>query len=125
MEPRSVLVVDDDLPMRQLLASLFRDEGYRVEVEHSAMAALAHAALTEFDAVLSDVNMPGASGLELVRELKRVRPGTRVILMSGRATRDGAEAARRAGAFDYLEKPFELERVHCAVGRAIEDRGRD
>jgi two-component system response regulator PilR (NtrC family) len=124
MEPGSVLVVDDDFPMRAMLASALREEGYRVEVQASARGALARIAETHFDAVLSDVQMPGASGLELASELRRLSPETRVILMTGFATQEGADAAFRVGAYDYVAKPFALDLAVPAVRRAVAERRR-
>jgi DNA-binding NtrC family response regulator len=115
MEAHSVLVVDDERAMRDMLASALRDYGYRVEAEPCAKDALARLAQQDFDVVLSDVRMPGQSGLELVGELRRLRPRLPVILMTGGATAEAAGEALRAGAFDYVSKPFDIERVLLVV----------
>ncbi|HJO23702.1 MAG: sigma-54 dependent transcriptional regulator [Myxococcota bacterium] len=116
---RPLLVVDDDDAMRQMLASFFRDNGHLVEEAASADIALERARDVEFDAVLSDVRMPGRSGVELVGELRRIRPGTPVVLMTAFGSIDSAVDAMRAGAFDYITKPFEPEAVRLAVERAL------
>jgi DNA-binding NtrC family response regulator len=122
METRSVLVVDDDLAMREMLVSLFREHGYRVDEAARADDAVASLAEGEFDVVLSDIRMPGKSGVEMVGDLKRLRPATPVILMTAFGSVDSAVEAMRAGAFDYITKPFEPEAVLFALERAIERR---
>jgi DNA-binding NtrC family response regulator len=122
MESRWVLVVDDDLAMREMLASLFREHGYRVSEAARADEAVAQLAETDFDAVLSDIRMPGRSGIEMVGDVKRIRPGTPVILMTAFGSVDSAVEAMRAGAFDYVTKPFEPEAVIFALERALERR---
>ncbi len=120
--PRRILIVDDDRAMREMLASLFKERGVWVEDASSADAALAQAAEQEFDVVLSDVRMPGLSGVELVGQLRRLRPGTPVVLMTAFGSIDSAVDAMRSGAFDYLTKPFEPEAVILAVERALSHR---
>jgi DNA-binding NtrC family response regulator len=115
-----ILVVDDDRAMREMLASLFKERGLWVEEAASAKAALELAADRDFDVVLSDIRMPGLSGIELVGQLRRLRPNAPVILMTAFGTIDSAVEAMRAGAFDYITKPFEPDAVTFAVDRAIE-----
>src|SRR5262245_6158450 len=119
---RHLLVVDDDRAMREMLAALFKERGLFVEEATSADAALARAADQDFDVVLSDVRMPGLSGVELVGQLRRLRPGTPVVLMTAFGSIDAAVEAMRSGAFDYLTKPFEPDAVLLAVERALEHR---
>jgi DNA-binding NtrC family response regulator len=119
---RSLLVVDDDAAMRQMLASLFQDRGFRVQEAGSADAALERAQEVDFDVVITDVRMPGRSGIELVGELHRLRPDTPAIVMTAFGSIDSAVEAMRAGAFDYIAKPFEPEVVMFAVDRALQQR---
>jgi two-component system response regulator AtoC len=119
---RRLLVVDDDRAMREMLTSLFKERGLAVEEAPSAAAALARAAEEDFDVVLSDVRMPGFSGVELVGQLRRLRPGTPVVLMTAFGSIDSAVEAMRTGAFDYLTKPFEPDAVILAVERALAHR---
>jgi DNA-binding NtrC family response regulator len=121
-EPRSLLVVDDDLAMREMLASLFEEQGFHVEQAETADAALARVADFDFDVILSDIKMPGRSGIELVGELRRLRPDTPVILMTAFGSIDSAVESMRAGAFDYITKPFEPDVVQFTVERALERR---
>ena len=119
---RRLLIVDDDRAMREMLASLFKERGLWVEDASSADAALARAADQDFDVVLSDVRMPGLSVVELVGQLRRLRPGTPVVLMTAFGSIDSAVDAMRSGAFDYLTKPFEPDAVILAVERALSHR---
>jgi DNA-binding NtrC family response regulator len=121
-EPRNLLVVDDDAAMRQMLVSLFEDQGYAVGEAASANDAIEQVRELDFDAVLSDVRMPGKTGIEMVGELRALRPRTPVILMTAFGSIDSAIDAMRAGAFDYITKPFEPETALIAVERAFERR---
>ena len=123
MDPiRTLLVVDDDVAMRQMLASLFRDRGFQVREAASAGEALDLAREADFGVVLTDVRMPGRSGIELIGELHRLRPETPAIVMTAFGSIDAAVEAMRAGAFDYIAKPFEPEVVMFAVDRALQQR---
>ena len=109
MVAAQLLLVEDDNAMREMLESLFRQEGYIVSEAASANAALDLARETDFDVVLSDIKMPGKSGLELVGELRQLRPDTPVVLMTAFGSIDTAVDAMRAGAFGYTTKPFQPE----------------
>jgi DNA-binding NtrC family response regulator len=108
--------------MREMLLSLLQDEGYRVRASPSADKAVELARENEFDAVLSDIRMPGKDGIELLGELREIRPDTPVILMTAFGTIDSAVDAMRAGAFDYITKPFKRDAVLAALERAFEHR---
>src|SRR5262249_37678537 len=114
---RHILLVDDDPAMREMLESLFEARGYRTSCAPTADAALALCADTDFDVVLSDIRMPGRSGVELVGELHRLRPETPVVLMTAFGSIDSAVSALRAGARDYVTKPFEPDTALLAVER--------
>jgi DNA-binding NtrC family response regulator len=119
---RRLLIVDDDSAMREMLASLFQEQGYATDSAESFDAAVARLADAEYDAVLSDIKMPGRSGIDLVGELRRLRPETPIVLMTAFGSIDSAVEAMRAGAFDYVTKPFEPEAVLFALERAFERR---
>jgi DNA-binding NtrC family response regulator len=119
---RTVLIVDDDAAMRQMLESLFREQGYAVDEADSVSSALERVRETEYDVILSDIKMPGRSGIELIGELRAIRPDTPVVLMTAFGSIDSAVESMRAGAFDYITKPFEPEAVLLTLERAIEHR---
>ena len=118
----NLLVVDDDLAMRQMLASLFRKEGFEVEEAASADEAVERCRDTDFQVVLSDIKMPGRSGIELVGEIRNIRPGTPVVLMTAYASVPTAVEAMKLGAFDYIQKPFNPEEVGILIERAVRER---
>src|SRR5258705_2157292 len=122
MAAAQLLLVEDDNAMREMLESLFRQEGYVVSEASSAIAAMALVRETDFDVVLSDIKMPGKSGLELVGELRELRPDTPVVLMTAFGSIDTAVDAMRAGAFGYTTKPFQPEEVIRTVKRALDRR---
>jgi len=105
-----------------MLASLFRDRGYAVEEAASAAGALERADAQCFDVVLSDIRMPGKTGIEMVGELRDRLPETPVVLMTAFGSIDSAVESMRAGAFDYITKPFEPDAVVLTIERALERR---
>ena len=117
-----LLIVDDDTAMREMLASLFRDRDYSVEEAASAAEALEQADEQCFDVVLSDIRMPGKTGIEMVGELRGRLPETPVVLMTAFGSIDSAVESMRAGAFDYITKPFEPDAVILTIERALERR---
>lgn len=111
-----VLVVDDDKLMRELLKAILRDEGYAVAGE----AANGESALTlcgklRPDAVCLDVNMPGKTGLEVLKALRRQHPGTKVVMITGDASLGTVREAVGLGAMGYIIKPFNAGRVADAL----------
>jgi two-component system response regulator HydG len=115
-----MLLVEDDTAMRQMLESMFTAEGFAVSEAASAHDAIGLARDHDFDVVLSDIKMPGKSGIELVRELREMRPATPVVLMTAFGTPETEVDALNAGAFDYTPKPFEPEAVLSMVKRAVD-----
>jgi two-component system response regulator HydG len=118
-----LLLVEDDTAMREMLEMLFRTNGFAVSPAANAGAALDLARKTNFDVVLSDIRMPGRSGLELVGDLRELRPDTPVVLMTAFGSVDTALDAMRAGAFGYTTKPFDPDHVLDTVRRAVDRRG--
>ncbi|MBI4250980.1 MAG: sigma-54-dependent Fis family transcriptional regulator [Candidatus Tectomicrobia bacterium] len=117
----SILVVDDEERVRTLLARLLGEEGYHVASAASAEEALHELEGGSHDVVLTDLMMPGMSGLELLEEIRRGHPETSVILVTAHGTVDSAVEAMRKGAFHYVCKPFKLDEVRIIVQRAIEE----
>jgi two-component system response regulator PilR (NtrC family) len=115
----AILIVDDDDSIRDVLYDLFSDE-HLVHAAATAEQALSFIDEQPYDVVLTDISMPGLSGLELLGHLRQTRPGTPVIVVSGIGDRTHAEGLTRLGAFDFILKPFRLEEVEASVGRALE-----
>jgi two-component system response regulator AtoC len=117
---RSLLVVDDDASMRHLLSVILTDRGYEVRTVASAEDALKEIEARDHDLVLTDVRMPGMGGLALVRELQRVAPELLVVVMSAYGSHEAALEAMKAGAYDYLQKPFKPDEVVLVLRKAEE-----
>jgi diguanylate cyclase (GGDEF)-like protein len=113
-----ILVIDDDDQIRHLLVEIFREE-YDCREVSSAEDALLVLAQETFDLVISDINMGGISGLEMVPRVLKHTPDTVVVMISGQQTIDYAVEAMRVGAFDYITKPLEIRHVQAAVRRAL------
>lgn len=120
MPEPTVFIVDDDAAVRQGLGALLGAKGYRVEPYESAEAFLARAALDRVPAcLLADIRMPGMSGLELQRQLKQRAVALPVIVITGHGDVPQAVAALKAGAVDFLEKPFDSDQLLAAVTEAL------
>jgi two-component system response regulator AtoC len=117
---RSILVVDDDPAMRHLLSVILTDHGWEARAVGAAQDALKELEARDFDLVLTDVRMPGMDGLALLREIQRLRPELTVIVMSAYGAQDAALEAMKAGAYDYLSKPFKRDEVVLVLRKAEE-----
>jgi two-component system response regulator AtoC len=115
-----VLVVDDEENIRLVLRTLLGKQGYEVEVASSAEAALATAAAFRPDFVLADVRMGGMSGIQLARVLAEQSPDITVIVMSAYGSVELALEAMKAGAYDYIAKPFKQDEVLLTLRKAEE-----
>ena len=116
-----ILVVEDDDETREAVAGALRDLGYDATVCHDARSARTH---SDVDIVVTDIRMPGESGLELCAEIAGNRPDLPVILMTAFGDTRAVSLGLRAGASDFLAKPFSLSDLGAAVGRALERRQR-
>lgn len=113
-----ILVVDDEPAVRFALVELLEDHGHEVVAVESGDAALEH--LLDVDVVVTDLAMPGLDGLGVVREAHRRAPGLPVIVLTARGSEKSAVQAMKAGAEDYLTKPFDVDEVALTVARAAE-----
>lgn len=119
----AILIVDDDELIRDALSQLFEYE-HRCHVAETADQAMAWLESESYDVVLTDISMPGLSGLELLAHLREVHPDTSVIVISGIGDQEHAQGLLKLGAFDYLLKPFHLANVEASVALAIEHHRR-
>lgn len=120
-----ILVADDSREICQFLdEAILTPSGYRVRTVGDGLSALTLALELSPDVVITDHQMPNLTGVELIRRLRRERPQLPVILITGEGSESLAVEAMRAGAFDYLTKPFEAEYLLSAVGRALDEAKR-
>lgn len=121
---KQILVIDDDLETCNFLTEIFVEEGWEVASRQSAEAARDAVEQTQFDLIVSDINLGGrTSGIALLKEFKEVSNTSEVILISGFGTLETAVEAVREGAFDYVSKPFNVNEVIATARRAL--KGRD
>jgi two-component system response regulator PilR (NtrC family) len=118
-----VLVVEDEKSMRDLLSLMLRKEGYAVEAADSGMQAVSRIAKDPvYDLVISDVSMPGMTGLELLRHVRKASPESSVILMTAYGSKETAIEALNEGAAYYVEKPFDLDEMKVVARRTIDQK---
>ncbi|CAK8724651.1 two-component system, NtrC family, response regulator PilR [Candidatus Electrothrix aarhusensis] len=115
-----ILIVDDELSMRDFLKILFENEGYEVFVASNAATALDVAIKDPFDVVITDIRMPGMNGLELLVELKQHFSDLPVVMITAYASPDDAVQAMRQGAFDYITKPFHVDELKNVIRTAVQ-----
>jgi len=115
-----LLIVDDDRDTCQFIAELLEAPGRRIVQESNPTEALRLAGVEPFDVVVSDINLNAPqSGLDVLRAARKANPRCQVVLISGFGTLETAVEAVRAGAFDYISKPFDIAQVKLVVGRAL------
>ncbi len=117
-----ILVVDDEKSMQEFLEILLRREGYDVAVCGSANEAILALESDDFDLVLSDIQMPGMTGLELLDHVKSASPDTLLVLITAYGTTESAVEAMKHGAYDYLTKPCSVDEIRLVVEKALEKR---
>jgi DNA-binding NtrC family response regulator len=120
--PGEILVVDDDTRMRDLVAKVLAREGYTVRALPRARDVLQALEEGPADLVVSDIRMPEMDGLRLLQEVRRITPETSVLLMTAFGSIDTAVQAIKAGAYNYLTKPFKMDELIVVVRRALEER---
>ena len=118
-----ILIVDDDLETCRLIAELLEAPGRELHLAQKAGDAIDRARLEPFDLVISDINLNGPkSGLDVLKAFRNANPSGEVLLISGFGTLDTAVQAVRAGAFDYISKPFNIAEMKATVERALSHR---
>jgi two-component system nitrogen regulation response regulator NtrX len=118
-----LLVVDDEKGIRDALVQLFEYEGHQVSAAEDGMTGIDLAAKTHPDVIFLDVKMPGLDGLDALARIKESDPSALVVMISGHGTIDTAVEATRKGAYDFLEKPLDSDRLMVTLRRALELKG--
>ena len=118
--PTQILLIDDDAHNRQALSLLLSREGYRVENAASGEDAIDLMAKTLFEIVITDLFLPGVNGIDILKKVKIDSPYTSVILITGKASAETAVEAMKEGAFDYITKPLNFEKLKLILAKAVE-----
>lgn len=117
-----ILVVEDERSMREFLEILLRRHKYEVSVAPDGQAAQQELGNSEYDLVITDLKMPGITGIDVLKHTKQHHPATEVIMVTAFATTETAIEAMKVGAYDYLIKPFKVDEILVTVQRALEKR---
>jgi len=115
-----ILIVDDDESFLSVLESVLLEEKHDVTTAHNGLEAIENCRKQKFDLVISDLMMPGAGGMEVLAECRKLYPDILVILITGFASLETAVEAIRRGAYDYITKPFKLDELKIVVNNASE-----
>ena len=113
-----ILVIDDEKSIRNTLKDILGFEGYQVEMAENGIVGVGMVKTTEYDIILCDIKMPDMDGLEALEQIMSVRPESTVVMISGHGTIDTAVEAIKKGAFDFIEKPLDLNRLLITLRNA-------
>src|SRR5258708_1808393 len=114
-----VLVVDDNARARQSMVEVLSAAGHEAAASASAIEALKLVELSAFDVIITDLQMPGMDGLAFIRTLAERKVEAQIVMVTAFASVSSAVEAMRYGAFDYIEKPFDVEQLESLVARAL------
>ena len=119
-----ILLVDDDTALLDALpeALRLRMNGIQIDTSETAVDALERIKQTDYDAIVSDVKMPGMDGLALLHEIRELRPSTPTLMITGHGERELAVQALRGGAYDFVQKPIDRDYFIASLERAIQRR---
>lgn len=117
-----ILLVDDEKTMVKYLSKRLIKRGFEVSIAYNGLDALDQVKAADFDVVLLDVLMPGMNGIDTLKEIKRIKPRTEVIMLTGHASVEAGIEGQKAGAFNYIMKPFEINELVAEINLACEKR---
>jgi two-component system response regulator PilR (NtrC family) len=115
-----ILVVDDEESMREILQIFLKNEGYSVSVANNGESAIEAVKKDIFNLVITDMKMPKASGLDLLKRVKKISSDTVVVIITAFGTTESAVEAMKLGAYDYIQKPFQMDDIRLVVKNALE-----
>ena len=118
--PPKILIVDDEASHRQMLRAVLSAERYEIHGAENGQAAIAGVANQFYDLILMDIRMAGLSGIEALKEINHLSPGIPVIIMTAYASVDTAVEALKAGAYDYITKPLDIDELKLLVEKALQ-----
>jgi len=117
-----ILLVDDEKTMVKYLSKRLIKKGFDIRVAYNGLDALEQVKAADFDVVLLDVLMPGMNGIDTLKEIKKIKPRTEVIMLTGHASVEVGIEGMKAGAFNYIMKPFDPNELVAEINLAFEQR---
>ncbi|MCD6151426.1 MAG: sigma-54-dependent Fis family transcriptional regulator, partial [Deltaproteobacteria bacterium] len=117
-----ILIVDDNVSLRESLAAVFLAEGFIVDQAEDGSLAIEKLGQNNYDVVITDIKMPKIGGIDVLKEAKKLNPSTVVVMMTGYGTVESAVEAMKFGAYDYLQKPFSIEEMQLRVVNGLKMR---
>src|SRR4030067_3184961 len=119
---KNILIIEDEKEIREGLVEFLEDAGFIVDSAENGQQGLGKIGKKDFDVVVTDLIMPVVGGMEVLRETKRIKPHTRVILITAFATVDNAVETLKAGASDYITKPFKIDEVQTKIRKVLAEK---
>ena len=120
-----ILVVDDETTFAKTLADILGTKGYRVSTAHNLNQALTVTRRERIDLAIIDLRLPGAGGIEVLERIRQLSPATEAVILTAHGSVDSAVRAMKHGAFGYVEKPYDINRLFLIIERALAHRGSD
>lgn len=117
-----ILVIDDEKPIRNTLQEILEYEDHQVEIASDGFDGLEKAKENKYDIILCDIKMPNMDGIEVLEKLEKVSPDVPVVMISGHGSVETAVEALKKGAYDFIEKPLELNRLLVTIRNALEKK---
>jgi len=117
-----ILLVDDEKTMVKYLSKRLIKKGFEISIAYNGLEALEQVKAADFDVVLLDVLMPGMNGIDTLKEIKKIKPQTEVIMLTGHASVEAGIEGMKAGAFNYIMKPFDPNELVAEINLAYEQR---
>lgn len=118
---KNILIVDDDAELRGNISEILKDAGYYTDEAISGSEALEKVSAKEYDIALLDMIMPNRDGIEILTEMRKIRPQMKVIMITAFATVENAVTATKKGASDYIAKPFKINELITTIKRVTEE----
>jgi len=122
MENYRILVVDDEKVIREFLRDFLSDQGYEIDLATDGKEALDKIKRSNYDLVITDIKMPNANGIEVLKKVKRKNSNTEVIIITGYPSLDTEAECKNFGAAGYIVKPFQINQIKLLVGRALKSK---
>lgn len=119
-EPLKILLVDDYIPSRNVLEESLEGDDFTIVTSENGLEAIHTLKKNRFDLVITDLKMPGATGIEVLKNAREMNPDVQVIIITGYASLETAIEAIKSGAYDYITRPFKLDEIKVVVNNACE-----